>query len=307
MNLRQLELIRALIRCGTTVGAARDLGLSQPAVSNALKSLESQLGFALFDRVNNRLFPTEAARIIHDESDPIFDLHHALQLRVRNLREDRTKILRIAATPPVAQGIIPGALGRFRRQHPKVRVMLEVMTMTAIIDALEKGAVELAIVLGTAGHEYLSSEVFFSRSLVCVFHKSSPLAGKSVITPEDLTSCPMIRLGEINRLRLAVDKAFAAAGIDDGFNAAVEVRYANVACSIAEAGGGVAIVDQLTACLGGFRDLEVRPFRPEIMISAFAMQSSHRPLSKLAERFLRDVRLTTDEVCARLQSRAGPA
>ena len=61
MNLRQLEILRAVIRHRTTVAAADELALSQPAVSNALKTMEAQAGFALFERVNNRLFPTTEA------------------------------------------------------------------------------------------------------------------------------------------------------------------------------------------------------------------------------------------------------
>ena len=53
MNLRQLEILRAVIRHRTTVAAADELALSQPAISNALKAMEAQAGFALFERVNN--------------------------------------------------------------------------------------------------------------------------------------------------------------------------------------------------------------------------------------------------------------
>ena len=59
MTLRQLEILRAVIRHRTTVAAADELALSQPAISNALKAMEAQAGFALFERVNNRLFPTQ--------------------------------------------------------------------------------------------------------------------------------------------------------------------------------------------------------------------------------------------------------
>ena len=69
MTLRQLEILRAVLRFQTTMAAARVLGMSQPAVSAALKQMESQLGFALFERVNNRLFPTEAARMLQQEAE----------------------------------------------------------------------------------------------------------------------------------------------------------------------------------------------------------------------------------------------
>ncbi len=89
MTLRQLEILRDLIRHGTTVAAASDLALSQPAVSNALKTMEAQAGFVLFNRVNNRLFPSAEAMALYEEGETIFDLHATLEARVRDLRENR--------------------------------------------------------------------------------------------------------------------------------------------------------------------------------------------------------------------------
>ena len=82
MNLRQLEILRAVIRHRTTVAAADELALSQPAISNALKTMEAQAGFALFERVNNRLFPTSEAMALYKESEAIFALHAKLENRV---------------------------------------------------------------------------------------------------------------------------------------------------------------------------------------------------------------------------------
>ena len=70
MNLRQLEILRAVVRHRTTVAAADELALSRPAVSNALKTMEAQA-----ERVNNRLFPTAEAMALHKESEAIFALH----------------------------------------------------------------------------------------------------------------------------------------------------------------------------------------------------------------------------------------
>jgi DNA-binding transcriptional LysR family regulator len=90
MNLRQLEILRAVIRHRTTVAAADELALSRPAVSNALKTMEAQAGLALFERVNNRLFPTAEAMALYKESEAIFALHAKFENRVRDLRENRS-------------------------------------------------------------------------------------------------------------------------------------------------------------------------------------------------------------------------
>ena len=113
MNLRQIELLRAVVRCETTVRAAQELGLSQPAVSNAIKHLEGQLGFPLFERINNRLFPTTKARTLYRDSDPLFLIHAALEAKVQDLKENRSGNVRLIATPPLGYSVIPPALKRF--------------------------------------------------------------------------------------------------------------------------------------------------------------------------------------------------
>src|SRR6266540_786068 len=126
MNLRQLEILRAVIRHRTTVAAADELALSQPAISNALKAMEAQAGFALFERVNNRLFPTSEAMALYKESEAIFALHAKLENRVRDLRESRSGHLSIVATPPLAYSIITPALSGFLRRRQQTRVFFDV-------------------------------------------------------------------------------------------------------------------------------------------------------------------------------------
>ena len=119
MNLRQIELLRAVVRCETTVRAAQELGLSQPAVSNGIKHLEAQLGFPLFERVNNRLFPTEEARALYQDSDPLFAMQAAFATRVQDLKENRAGHVRLIATPPLGFSVIPRALQLFLAKRPK--------------------------------------------------------------------------------------------------------------------------------------------------------------------------------------------
>src|SRR5438445_73298 len=92
-GLRSLELSL----CRTTIGAAQELGMSQPAVSHAIKRAESQLGFRLFDRVHNRLVPTEEARILFDDSEPLFAMHQAIKRKANDLRHGRAGRIRLMA------------------------------------------------------------------------------------------------------------------------------------------------------------------------------------------------------------------
>lgn len=288
MTLRQLEILRAIVRHRTTVAAARALGLSQPAVSNAVKGMEAQAGFALFERVNNRLFPTREAQMLHDEAEAIFAMHGRLENRLRDLKESRAGHLRIVATPPIGYGIIPSALKRFLAQRPQVQVFFDVRRYEGVVESVENNLVELGFALGLEDQPGLHVEAVFEGEMVCVVRRDHPLAGRNRITPADLAGHSFIALERGTRLGEAVRESFRQAGAP--FNFAVEVRYCNTACVLAESGVGAAVVDPFSPSFGGGHDLAVLPFAPCTPAIASVTWSRSRPLSRLARAFLVEVR-----------------
>lgn len=300
MNLRQIELLRALIRCETTVGAGEQLGLSQPAVSNALRQLEKQIGFPLFERINNRLFPTEEARMIFAESEPIFAMHSALAARVHDLKEHRTGLVRIMATPPLGYSAVPIALRNFLERRPQVRVFFDVRRFENVLRAIEEGEAELGFVMGLRKTPpTLESEMLFEGEMVCVMQRDHPLASREVIAPADLRGERLIALERGTRMGTLLREAFAQA--QEPFAYAVEVRYANAACVLAENGVGVAVVDPLSAMYGHYPSLIALPFAPRTLVSASVVRSRKRSLSAQAQAFLDDMRLAAREAATKLK------
>jgi DNA-binding transcriptional LysR family regulator len=296
MTLRQLEILRAIIRYRTTMAAARQLGLSQPAVSNAVKAMESQAGFPLFERINNRLFPTREAQALHDEAEAIFTVHSLLENRLRDLKESKAGHLRIVATPPIGYGIIPPALKRFLRERPQVRVFFDVRRYEGVVERVETHLAELGFALGLEDHPGLHTETVLAGEMVCVVKRDHELARKEVVTPADLAPHPFIALERGTRLGEAVRDSFRRAGAP--FNFAVEVRYCNTACVLAECGVGAAIVDPFSPENGAGHDLAIIPFRPKTRAIAFVTWSKARPLSRLAQAFVTEVRRTAKELAA---------
>ena len=287
MNLRQLEILRAVIRHRTTVAAAEELALSQPAISNALKAMEAQAGFTLFERINNRLFPTAEAMALYEESEAIFALHARLENRVRDLREQRTGHLAIVATPPLAYSIIPPTLSGFLRRRPQTRVFFDVRRYEGIIEGVLGNVAELGFALGLSDHPGIAHEVVHTGEMVCVLPPKHPLAERPVISAANLADFPLIGLERGTRLGEAVRESFAQAGAP--FQPSVEVRYCNTACVLAATGVGAAVVDPFSPQQGG-HDLVVRPFTPATKVSAYMLWSEAKPLSNLAKTFRSEVR-----------------
>ncbi|PWC30638.1 LysR family transcriptional regulator [Teichococcus aestuarii] len=286
MTLRQLEILRAVIRHQTTMAAARLLGMSQPAVSNAVKQLEAQLGFPLFERVNNRLFPTEAARVIHAESEPLFAQHAALEARLRALRQDKRGRLRLLSTPPLGHGVVPRAMRRMLARQPGLRITFDVRRLDEVVEGVEGGDAELGFGLSLEERPGLSTRLLAEARMVCVCPPDHPLARESLVTPGLLRAWPLIALEGGTRMGRAVRAAFQAAR--EPFSAAVEVRYADTACAMAEAGVGVAVVDPFSA-RSRHRPLAVLPFEPAVPARALAFWAVGLPLSQTAQGLLQEL------------------
>ena len=299
MNLRQLELLRAVIRCETTIGAGRELGLSQPAVSNAIKHLEAQIGFPLFERINNRLFPTAEARTLYRDSEPIFAMHAALETKIQDLKENKTGHLRIVATPPLGYSVIPKALQRFLAKRSKIRISLDIRHFEHVLESVDSGVAELGFVMAAGDHHpTLEIESFFEGRMVCVMRPDHPLAAKPLVRPRDLAAHSFIALERDTRMGTIVRHAFSQAMQPFAFT--VEVRYCHTACLLADSDVGVAVVDPLSPLCGTYADLIVRPFEPASNVAASVVQSRKRPLSRAATAFLRDVRVVAGDVAKML-------
>jgi DNA-binding transcriptional LysR family regulator len=288
MTLRQLEILRSLIRHRTTVAAGQDLGLSQPAISNALKTIEAQCGFAMFHRVNNRLFPTAEALALHEDGEAIFALHAKLENRVRDFRDNRSGHLAIVGTPPLAYSLIPPALRQFLAARPATQVFFDVRRYEGVIEAVLSRVAELGFAFGFSHQPGMAHEVLHTGEMVCVFPPDHALARHDVVAAGDLAGLPLIGLERGTRLGEAVRSSFEQAGVP--FRPTVEVRYCNTACTLAAARVGVAVVDPFSPRQGGSHDLAVRPFRPLTPAAACVLWSEAQPLSRLARAFLDEVR-----------------
>ncbi|PIL17730.1 hypothetical protein P775_23430 [Puniceibacterium antarcticum] len=124
LSLRHIEILRAVILCPTTSAAARQLGMSQPAVSNAIRKIENTLEFQLFERFRNRLFPLDAAKILFKDSEPMIVVQRALKERIHDLRTDKHSCLRIFSTGPPGLGVLPRVLKKFVSIHPPMSLHL---------------------------------------------------------------------------------------------------------------------------------------------------------------------------------------
>ena len=298
MNLKQIEVLRTVIDCQTTVRAGRELGMSQPAVSNALKHLESQLGFPLFERVNNRLFTTAQARQLYAESETLFESYKVFTERLEDLKNQNRETLRAYSSPPLGHSLVPMAMRRFFERMPNVHASYEIATFSEVTHSVETGLCDLGFVIGQVDEDAFHSEPLFAEPIVCVMPPDSPLAAKSVIRPCDLVDQPMISLERTTGMGRVLRRIFDREGVP--MQSVAETRYCNTACILVQNGVGVAVVDALSAVSAMRGGIVIRPFEPREVLVASAIHSKKRMLGKTGQAFLREVRRSAEEVSQRL-------
>ncbi|NTG64747.1 LysR family transcriptional regulator [Agrobacterium rhizogenes] len=291
ISLRLLEIFGAMMRCETTVEAAEQLGISQPAVSNGIRQLESQLGVTLFERLHRRLQPTEEALILYKDVQPVFSLVRSFASRARDMRQGRSGHLRIIATPPLGNTIAPVALRNFLKEKPEVSVSYDVRRLEHVLEAVKSGAADLGIALSLDRHPAVNVEVLARTHMVAVITADAPLAEKASISAGDLHSGTFIGLEAESHMGQILRAAFERDGAI--YDPRVEVRYCSTAAVLAQTGLGVAIIDPYSAAFqqnGQVGNMVLRPFQPPSAVTVVMFTRKGVPRSRLLHAFITDLK-----------------
>ncbi len=136
MNLRQIEVFRAVMLTGSISGASKLLYVSQPAISRLMSHTEQRLGLELFRRVKGRLHPTPEARRLLGEVNVVYEGIERVNEIAEDLATNRTGSLRISCSPNLGQTVLPRAIASFRAAHPAVRIVVRTQIPGNMLRAL---------------------------------------------------------------------------------------------------------------------------------------------------------------------------
>src|SRR4051812_31435050 len=186
MNLRQVEIFCAVMRCRTTVAAAFELGVSQPAVSNAIKQMESRLGLPLFKRVGKRLQPTVEANALYHDAQPLYAMSQAIVGKMRDLRDSRRGHLRVLATHAVGRSLVAAPLAAFVKRHDDVMVYFDVRPMEGVVEAVESGFADIGVALVPAPRPGFGIEPVVEGRMVVALPAGHRLTKLQSISAADL-------------------------------------------------------------------------------------------------------------------------
>ena len=205
MNLRQLEVFRAVCEQGGFTRAAQSLYMTQPAVSHVIAELEKEAGCPLFDRISRRIYLTEAGRIFLEKARQILELHEELSAGFPALTGQAP--LRIGSGITIANFHLPTILRRCRRLDgfPSVRVTVD--QAGRIEEALLNSELDVALIEGVVRHPHLIRLPFSSYDMAAFCAPSHPLATRSPLSLDDLLTAELLLREPGSAIRDAFDSA----------------------------------------------------------------------------------------------------
>ena len=190
MTLQQLGYFLAAYRHGSFSGAAEELRLAQPSVSEQVRRLEAELGVALFARVGRGLAPTEAGETLRPHAERVLAEAEAARESVVAVRELRGGIATFGTWGTARYYLGTGLVAEFRRRHPDVRVRLVGLNSAEVVEEVRSGTLEAGMVALPVDDRGLDVEPIMRDEIV--YASVEPGRVRRPMTIAGLAAAPLI-------------------------------------------------------------------------------------------------------------------
>jgi len=211
MDIHQLRVFASVFKNRSFSKASLDLHLTQPTVSNHIKSLEEEFACRLFDRMGRTIIPTKEAEVLYSQSTEIIEKAEALKDALGELKREATGKLVIGASTIPGVYLMPRIMTDFQKQYPAISFQILIADSRGIIDSIAKHELLLGIVGAKLGNDQIDYVSFVEDELIVV---SAPaLTGKSSMTLGELRNLPMVFREEGSGTRKEAEKFLEMKGI----------------------------------------------------------------------------------------------
>jgi len=276
LDVRRLQVLRAVVTSGTVTAAAAHLGYTPSAVSQQVAALEKQAGTALLERVGRGVRPTAAGLLLTEHAALISSAVAQAETALADLRAGRIGNLSVRYFATAGSTLVAPALARLRAEHPGVRVDLELADPEDPFQEVVQGRADLAVVVQARDRvgDGFRLVHLLDDPYAAVLPLGHPLADKEVIDLNELSGEQWVGSEPPGPCLEPVIDSCAAAGFSPDFVIRSE-DYATAQGFVA-AGLGVGLMPRL-GLRGRHPGVVVRPVRnpePVRVISAVARETA---------------------------------
>ena len=240
MDLRQLEILRAVADAGSFTRAGRQLLLSQSAVSRQILLLEEELNQEVFTRIGRRIVITPTGETMLRLSQRVLDDLQETRASILDSQQELTGTLHLLGGMTVCLYVFPALLKQFRRVHPRVEVKVGTGPTGQLLEKLRSGGADLALLTLPIDDRTLVAEPVVREELMIVAASSHPLARRKRVGPEDLARLPFVLYEPGSNTRRVIDEFFVKEQIEPTI--VTETENVEIIKALVRIGLGVTII-----------------------------------------------------------------
>lgn len=248
-EIRHLQALTVLAQELHFGRAAQRLNMTQPALSQLLRDLESKLGFRLLERTTRRVLLTAPGKSFLAESESILLRLDRAVASARAEAGQAENTIRIGAILPTTFEFLPSILSSFRHRYPKAEVHIETKESPLLVTAVETGALHVALLRPPRNSGTLHMDTLRRDPFVAAMRVDHPLAKADALRLRDLKREKIVRIsrGDLRDSFEEIDQQLAAAGLDLAHSQATDTTL--TALALVCAGDGISLVPSWAASL----------------------------------------------------------
>lgn len=243
MNLNLLVTFVRVVEKQSLSAAARDLFLTQPAVSKQIQAMEEMFGAQLLERVGRRIRLTETGEVLYRYAREIIKLMEEMDDALSRTAAGVGGRLLIGASTVPGNYLLPSIIGRYKEAYPAVRVSLEVGDTEKVVVQLLEQRFDLAVVGALVKHRKLISSFLVEDQLRLIVPAGHHFAGRESVTVEELLKEKIIWREKGSGTRAVLENRLAENGVNlKNLDIVLELGSTEATISAVEEGLGAALV-----------------------------------------------------------------
>ncbi len=286
MNYRQMEAFHAVMITESMTLAGKMLFISQPAVSRLIIELEDEIGFKLFERKKNKLFPSAEGRLLFEEVEKSFIGLNELSKTAVSIKMLQKGHLRLISMPGVSNLLLPKIMELYWKENPDINVVIESRPREVVLDWIHSKQFDFGITNLPIDNNETLIEWSIDLNLKCVLPINHPLAKKDLLEIKDLDGQDLILFPSETFIRYEIENYLKKQGLK--YRIKLETRSTADICQFVKHGAGISFVFPFNQHLGeSMPGLIFKSIHSDFRVTLALLRSKQKKPSLAGQNFVK--------------------
>jgi DNA-binding transcriptional LysR family regulator len=206
MNLNQLKIFYMAVKNGNLSLAARELFITQPAVTKGIQRLQEFYDMKFVDHIGKKLVLTDAGEVLYEIAEKIFELENQAEESIRDFQQRKRGHIRILSSESFGDYYLPRMIIPYSKSYPLVRITMSILPTEQVVNHTAILNNDLGFISYPVEHDKLLVKEVLKDQLVIIAPLNHPLTCKEKLAPDDLAGQLLIMHEKGSAPRIAIEE-----------------------------------------------------------------------------------------------------